>query len=63
MKTKKKLIRSKEGVFATLKQMIEFYNSYREVLKLNHEEAMKKALDAYFDFYEWLQGELKLENA
>ena len=51
-------MKKKELVFETLKQILGFYDSYRITLKMSKEEAIKKTLETYDDFYEWLNEEI-----
>ena len=49
-------MKSKKMVYATLKIMLTFYDNYRFVMKMSEEDAVKKTLEVYDDFYEWLEG-------
>ena len=48
-------MKSKKEVFDTLETILGFYENYRTTLGLSVEEATKKTLETYSDFYEWLQ--------
>jgi len=45
-------MKSKSWTFKTLGLILNCYNAYREALKISHEEAVKKTLKTYDDFYE-----------
>jgi hypothetical protein len=52
----KELRRTKEEVFVVIKSFLEAYNSSREILNLEHDEAVEKVINSYDDYFEWLQG-------
>ncbi len=47
-------MKKRKEVFETLNQILLCYESYRNILKLTQDKAIKKTLDTYSDFYEWL---------
>ena len=48
-------MKSKKDVFNTLETILGYYEIYRANLNLSIEDATKKTLETYSDFYEWLQ--------
>jgi len=52
-------MKSKKVVLDTLKIILGFYDSYRIIYKMPKEEAIKKTLETYDDFYEWLTEKKK----
>lgn len=47
-------MKTKKEVFETLGYILTFYENYRFIINMSEEEAKKKTLDIYHDFYEWL---------
>jgi len=47
-------MKSKKMVFATLEIMLAYYDNFRFILKMTEADAVKKTLETYSDFYEWL---------
>ena len=53
------LVKNRKEINRALKQMMNFYDSYRTILKLSKSAAQRKLVEeTYSDFYEWLQGDL-----
>lgn len=53
------LVKNRKEINGTLKQMMGFYDSYRNILKLSKAAAQRKIIEeTYSDFYYWLQGDL-----
>jgi len=50
-------MKTKKDVFDTIENMLTFYENYRVTLGLSEEEAKKKTLNTYYDFYDWLYKE------
>jgi len=50
-------MKTKEQVFETLRFILTFYENYRFVVNYSEEEAKKKTLQVYSDFYDWLLKE------
>ena len=52
-------MKTKDDVILTLKTMLDLYDTYR--VEMNKHESIKKTLDAYYDFYDWIYnlGEYK----
>jgi hypothetical protein len=55
---KHELVKNRKEINRALKQMLNFYDSYRTVLKLSKSAAQRNVEETYSDFYEWLQGDL-----
>jgi hypothetical protein len=53
-------MKDKKWVFQTLGIILDFYDNERVILKKSKEEAKKKVLEIYSDFYEVLTGEKQL---
>jgi len=50
-------MKSEEEVFDTLREMLGYYESYRNTLNLSERDAAVKTLKTYEDFYQWLNEE------
>jgi len=48
-------MKSEKLIFETLSLILYMYDNYRFCCKMTEEEAKKKTLDNYSDFYEWLR--------
>ena len=55
---KKELKKNKKMVFQTLRYIIKCYESEKGILNRNKRNAVKRTLETYEDFYEWLQGKI-----
>lgn len=59
MTEKDKLLkRNRRDVFRALRLILMLYDDYRVVSKSTKKHATRKTLEAYDDFYEFLQGKL-----
>lgn len=47
-------MKSKTDLMNFIRIICDFYNSYREYLEYDHEQARHKIENMYDDFYEWL---------
>lgn len=50
-------MKDKTWTFRTLRIMLDWYETYRTILKMNPNQAMGKTLETYSDFYEVLTEE------
>lgn len=50
-------MKDKTWTFRTLRMMLDWYETYRIVLKLSPDQAMGRTLETYGDFYEVLTEE------
>jgi hypothetical protein len=55
-------MKSKKWFFEALRIFLNFYDGYKEGLDLSHDEAVKRTLEAYDDFWDWLQEPEKEAN-
>ena len=53
------LVKSKEEIMGTIELILEGYESQRTIFNRTPEEAKKRTMTEWQDFYEWLIGNLK----
>lgn len=46
-------MKNKEDVTETLRMILSFYDTYRE-MNISKEESIRRTLENYDDFYEWI---------
>jgi hypothetical protein len=47
-------MKRREDVFLVLTEILKFYEAYRNTLRFNEGKSIKRTLETYSDFYDWI---------